>query len=191
MLKRKNNLKEGDKSNIKISSFGFQEKGNFKFEFNEPIELSTGKEPGSSASFSMPITGKGEIKTTGGGEVKLKNPSKKYKFAKIKTNKINDYSHWAKLRIHESNTEQYIDILFGKRGDDIHSHLGFTAEAGSLFIQARKPLITEGRAYYEKGVIVPYERIIEDKTTGRRVKILFSLDINTEKIAVDDFRFYD
>ena len=163
------------------------------FKWTRPMTISTGSEKGSSSEVVIPIgpseSKKAFIKMNGGGGVMFKD-SRVYRF-KMCDYKIENKTHFANLRTkHSNDRESYLDIVFGEKGADKHSHAGFQCSS-SQFLELRTNGSTGGVSVFEEKMegITQGSRSYTDSPSGQTVQIDFSLNSESCEIEIVKFIF--
>ncbi len=106
---------------------------------------------------------------------------------------IKDKTHWAKLRIKkDSNTENdFIDILFGKKGKTWKTHLGINLDQTILFSEYRGVIHSIKRDIDSKirGHLETNKYIVDpDLKPGKNLILKFDMKENTNEVKIVEFR---
>jgi len=163
------------------------------FKWTRPIELSTGSEVGSSSRVVIPINPSGPKKALvamdGGGSVAFEN-AQVHRF-KPYNGRIENETHFAHLsEKHNDRQGSYIQLIFGKKGPNKYSHVGFQGSS-SLFLELRTRGSTKGVSVFEEetGATVQGSRLYTDVTSGQTVQTDFILNRESCELEIAGFSF--
>lgn len=176
---------EENKPMMKIKDISVIVDGKKVVEINEEFQLFAGdSNSGGGAYFRMPPgpSALGEVTTRGSGYIKLVD-GRNYSLADY-DQKIETLSHWARLQV----KDDYLDLLFGKKGEEPHPHAGFRFDGESVFQKLRRPTGVAGQSEYTQELgIIPVIREYTDKLTGVRVRITFVVDEEKSEVMISSF----
>lgn len=194
-----------DKSGMTISSATFEDAfGNKTTLINKEVKVTADdaqdeSEHGGSATLSVPVEDptKADVVTSGAGRVILTKPQPPFYISLLggkKEMKATDETYFARLTVESQRNQkiQKLDILFSKKGEQRHAHVSIKSDGSGHYIDFRggKGALECDASYIESdGVVVPKRVVLEDKETGKKVELLFEIDLDTRNINVKHFDF--
>lgn len=159
-------------------------------EHGETITLGTG-EAGGSAVMTAPMNDLDNMRVhvSGSGFIEFESEQQAATIWRDFDERIIDESYWARLRLRQDKNSIYLDLLFGKTGEEPHDHFGFSLPMNFHFYVNRTGANVRGAALYNRRqrMVIPHERTVTDRA-GRSVLIRFNKNDQGE-VGVDEFKF--